>query len=63
MAGEPGFPKLLLLCISGLVAGIFVSFGLRALFPEAEILNITAGAAVTILISVPPLISYFQKRM
>lgn len=63
MAGEQGFPKLMLLCVSGLVAGIVVAFVLRAIFPEAEILYMSAGAAVTVLIAMPPLITYFQKRM
>ncbi|WP_211482580.1 hypothetical protein [Arthrobacter sp. OV608] len=63
MAGEQRFPKLILLCVSGLVAGIIVTFVLRAIFPEAEILYMAAGAAVTTAITVPPLISYFQKRM
>jgi hypothetical protein len=63
MAGERGFRKLMLLCISGLAAGIIVTFILRAIFPEAEILYMAAGAIVTVLIAVPPLITYFQKRM
>lgn len=63
MAGERGFRKLMLLCISGLVAGIIVTFILRAIFPEAELFYMTAGAVVAVLIVVPPLVTYFQKRM
>jgi hypothetical protein len=63
MADERGFRKLILLCIAGLVAGLVVTFILRAIFPEAEILYMTAGAAVTTVVAVPPLARYFQKRM
>lgn len=63
MANEQGFRKLILLCIAGLVAGLIVTFILRAMFPAAEIFYMTAGAVVTTLIMVPPLVSYFQKRM
>ncbi|MFF2347629.1 hypothetical protein [Pseudarthrobacter sp. NPDC058119] len=63
MADERGFRKLILLCITGLVAGLVVTFILRAIFPEAEILYIAAGAAVTAAIAVPPLARYFQKWM
>lgn len=63
MAGEPGFRKLILLCALGLVAGVVVTFVVRALFPEAEIFYMTAGAVVTVLIAVPPVVAYFQKRM
>jgi hypothetical protein len=62
MADERGFRKLILLCIAGLVAGLVVTFILRAIFPEAEILYMT-GAAVTTVVAVPPLARYFQKRM
>ena len=63
MANDSGFGKMILICASGLIAGIVVIFLLRALFPGAGLVPQTVGIVVAVAIAVPPLAAYFKKRM